>query len=120
MDIAKVAGTVRDHNRGGPWFDEYNQQVADKTGFRLERLPKSVCPPRNPNQIWIAGIHMPDDHAAHVVVARGCYVVHDPLGEFAGLVPLDRCWTGCSSMREQRRVVPVFSPYRHGNAIVAA
>jgi hypothetical protein len=120
MDIAKVPDPSGIYNRGpGPWFDEYNQQVADKTGFRLERLPKTVCPPRNPNRLWIAAISMPDDPADHVVVARGHFVVHDPLGEFIGNLPLDRLLDGMI-LTPTRRVVPVFSPYRHGHAVVAA
>jgi hypothetical protein len=91
------------------WFDDYSKQVSDKTGYRLERLPLSCCPPRNPSQLWIAGISFPDHDADHVVVARGHYVVFDPLGEFVGQLPWDRVIDGML-LAPIKRIVPNLSP----------
>jgi hypothetical protein len=118
-DIARVPDPSSLYNRGGPWFDAYSKQVADKTGYRLERLPLSLCPPRDPNRLWIAGISFPDHDADHVVCARGHYVVFDPLGEFYGQLPWQRVIDGML-LAPTRRVVPVFSPGRNGYTVVAA
>jgi hypothetical protein len=89
------------------WLERYDKRLQTATGYRLEVLPAHACPPRNPNQLWIACIHMPDDPADHVVVARDHYVVHDPLGEFMGLVPMRRLVDGMV-VASTRRAVPVF------------
>jgi len=99
------------------WFSRYDARLRKESGYRLERFPVSVCPPRNPNQLWIAGISMSDHDADHVVVARGCYVIHDPLGEFIGSLPWNRVIDGMI-VRPTRRVVPVWSPHRGGHAVV--
>jgi hypothetical protein len=117
MHIAKVPDPSRLYNRGGPWFDEYNQQVADEIGYRLERLPASMCPPRT-HELWIAQIREHGD-ADHVVVARDGMCVHDSAGIYQGQLPLDRL-DGGFVLRPTRRVIPVFSPRRHGHTVVAA
>jgi hypothetical protein len=118
--IGKVPDPTVEYNEGvRGWFERYDARLQKRTGYRLERLPKSCCPPRNTNQLWIAGIHMPDDPDDHVVVARNFYVVHDPLGELVGNLPWDRIIDGMLVV-PARRVVPVFSPHVSGRTIVAA
>jgi hypothetical protein len=113
-DPSSIYNTPED----GPWFDRYNKRLAEQTGYRLERLPLSLCPPRDPTRLWIAGIRMdgPDDH---VVVARGRFTVFDPLGEFMGSLPWDRVIDGWL-VQPTTRVIPVFSPHRGGYAVVPA
>jgi hypothetical protein len=104
-------------NAGGEWFSGYNEELQQQTGYRLERLPASMCPPRT-HEFWIAHIRE-DGDADHVVVARDGMCVHDSAGIYQGRLPLDRV-DGGFLLRPTRLVVPVFSPYRHGHAVVAA
>jgi hypothetical protein len=62
---------------------------------------------------------LPDHDADHVVVARGYYTVHDPLGEFTGSLPWDRIIDGMI-VQPTTRVVPVLSPHGNGRMVVAA
>jgi hypothetical protein len=100
-----------------PWFDTYNQQVADKTGHRLERLPRSLCPPKT-HELWIAHIRE-DGDADHAVVARDGFVVHDSAGTYQGQLPLNRL-DGGFVLRPTTRVVPILSPLGSGRVVVAA
>jgi hypothetical protein len=89
------------------WIERYDKRLR-KVGYRLEQFSRSCCPPRNPNQLWIACLRM-DGPADHVVVARGHCVVHDPLGEFQGFLPWNRLVDGMIVV-PTRRVVPSWSP----------
>jgi hypothetical protein len=100
------------------WLDRYAKRIQRETGYRLERFPASLCPPKNPNQLWLATIRM-DGPADHVVVCRGFWIVHDPSDLFRGRVPLDRLIDGMV-VTPARRIVPVFSPRGSGYAVVAA
>jgi hypothetical protein len=62
---------------------------------------------------------LPDEDADHVVVARGYYVVHDPLGEFVGSLPWDRIIDGMI-VQPTRRAVKVLSPHGSGYGVVPA
>jgi hypothetical protein len=105
--IERIPDPTVEYNEGiTGWFDRYDARLQKATGYRLERLPLSCCPPKNANQIWIAGIHMPDHDEDHVVCARGYYVVFDPLGEFMGSLPWHRVIDGMV-IRPTRRIVPV-------------
>lgn len=105
--IERVPDPSVEFNQGlDGWLERYDKRLREATGYRLERLPASCCPPRN-NQLWLATIRM-DGPADHVVVARNHYVVHDPLGEFVGLVPMRRLVDGMT-VAPTRRAVPVFS-----------
>jgi hypothetical protein len=66
-----------------------------------------MCPPRNPSQIWIAGISEGADRDGHAVVARGRYVIHDPAGQYLGGLPMGRVAVGMV-VRSTQRTVPVF------------
>jgi hypothetical protein len=101
------------------WHDHYNEQLAKATGHRLEFLPVSLCPPRDANRLWIAGLHEQGDRDGHAVVVRGAFVVHDPAGIYLGSLPLDRIIDGMLVV-PTRRVVPVLSPMGNGYAVVAA
>ena len=105
------------------WLDRYSAQLAKQTGYRLEKLPASCCPPRN-NRVWIATIRE-DGDADHTVVCRNNYVVHDPSadrdpsGGYHGPLPMDRLVDGLLVVAASR-VVPVFSPHRGGYQVVPA
>jgi hypothetical protein len=108
--IERVPDPSVEYNEGpGGWFERYDKRLQAETGFRLDRRPKSVCPPKNPCQLWVAAISMPDDDADHVVVARGYYTVFDPLGEFIGSLPWDRIIDGMI-VQPTRHTVKVLSP----------
>jgi len=99
----------------GDWHDHYNARLAKATGYRLDFLPASTCPPRDANRLWIAGFEE-DDGGGHAVLARGHFIIHDPAGIYRGNVPMDRLVDGMLVV-PTRRVVPVFSP--HGRGYVA-
>jgi hypothetical protein len=118
--IEQIPDPTVEYNEGLPgWFARYDKRVREATGHRLEQFPRSLCPPRNPNQLWIAGISMPDHDADHVVVARSYYTVFDPLGEFQGSLPWDRVIDGWI-LRPTTRIVPVLSPLGRGYTVVPA
>jgi hypothetical protein len=118
-DIAKVPDpTLHEYAKSGPWFEAYNKRVRKATGHTLEELPK-VCLPPQGNELYICGISMPDDPADHVVVARGRYVIHDPAGEFMGLIPWNRVIDGYR-VRPTHRIVPVLSPHGSRRLVVPA
>jgi hypothetical protein len=108
-DFVKVPNpTVSYDARPGDWTDHYNARLVKATGCRLEFLEAHAIPPRNPNQIWIAGISADDgDRDGHAVVARGAFVYHDPAGLYLGRLPLHRVNLGMV-VRSTRRAVPVF------------
>jgi hypothetical protein len=91
-DIKQVPDPSRLFNDDEPWMERYNRQLAEKIGYRLDPLPKSMCP-RPDGQIWIAHISEdgPDDHA---LVARGALVLHDPAGNYRGRLPLEQVLGG--------------------------
>jgi hypothetical protein len=118
--IKRIPDPTVEYNEGLPgWFERYDKRLQAEISHRLERLPRSLCPPKNRGQLWIAAISMPDHDADHVVVARGYYAVHDPLGEFIGSLPWDRIIDGMI-VTPTRRVVPVLSPLGSGYISVAA
>jgi hypothetical protein len=117
-DIAKIPDPERSYAAEADWHGHFNKRLAKATGYRLDFLPTSLCPPRNPNQLWIAGITEPDGDA-HAVVARGAFVVHDPSGLYQGSLPIDRINAGMLVV-PTKRIVPVFSPARHGWAVMPA
>lgn len=98
------------------WLSRYSERLAKQTGYRLDKLPPTVCPPRNPNQLWIATVRE-DGDADHCVVSRDYFVVRDPTGIYQGSLPMDRLVDGLLVV-PTRRVVPVFS--LHGRGYVAA
>jgi hypothetical protein len=101
------------------WLDRYSRRLAKQIGYRLDQLPPTVCPPKNPNQLWIATIRE-DGDADHCVVSRGYFVVHDPSGTYQGNVPMDRLVDGLIVAPATRRI-PVFALNgRHGYAVVPA
>jgi hypothetical protein len=108
-DIAKVPDpTVSYDARPGDWTDHYNARLVKATGYRLEFLDAHAIPPRNPSQIWIAGISADHgDRDGHAVVARGAFVYHDPAGIYLGRLPLHRVNLGMV-VRSTRRAIPVF------------
>ena len=107
-DIAKVPDPTASYDaRPGDWTDHYNARLVKTTGCRLEFLEAHALPPRNPNQLWIAGISGDGDRDGHAVVAKGAYVYHDPAGIYLGRLPLHRVNLGMI-IRSTRRVVPVF------------
>jgi hypothetical protein len=102
------------------WHGHYNDLLTKATGHRLEFLPPSLCPPRNPNQLWIAGIHEHGDRDGHAVLARAHFVIHDPADIYTGRpVPMDRLTDGML-VTPTRRIVPMFSPRGSGRVVVAA
>jgi hypothetical protein len=118
-DIERVPHPDLDyHEQPRGYLERYSKRLAKETGYRLDRFPRHACPPRNPNQLWIAGIRM-DGPADHVVVARGHYVVHDPTDLFSGLLPLDRIIDGMLVV-PTKRVVPVVGRWGKGYAVVSA
>jgi hypothetical protein len=115
---AAFADPKSSYTTAGPdWRDHYNKRL-EKLGVRLDFLPASLCPPRNPNQLWIAGIRMEGPYD-HVVVARGHYVVHDPSKYFRGQLPYDQIIDGMLVV-PARRIVPVLSPMGNGYKVVPA
>jgi hypothetical protein len=114
-DIAAVPEPVFD---GRGWLARFDEQLREQTGYRLEPWPASVCPPRDPNQVWIATIRE-DGPADHCVVARGHFVIHDSLGEYTGRVPMDRLRDGLLVV-PARCAVPNLSPLGSGRLVVAA
>lgn len=117
-DFAKVPDpTVSYDARPGDWTDHYNERLVKATGCRLEFLEAHAIPPRNPGQLWIAGISADEgDRDGHAVVAKGAFVYHDPAGLYLGRLPLHRVSLGMI-VRSQRRAVPVF---RGRHAIASA
>jgi len=91
------------------WLSRYSERLARETGFRLEKLPPTVCPPRNPNQLWIATIRE-DGDADHCVVSRDYFVVHDPSGTYQGSLPWNRLVDGLLIV-PIRRAIPVLRGY---------
>jgi hypothetical protein len=118
-DVSKVPNPEVSYNAKADWHDHYNERLAKATGYRLEFLEPHCCPPRNPNQLWIAGIHEPGDEDGHAVVARGAYCFHDPAGIYQGGLPMHRVTAGFL-VRPTRRAVPVFSPHRGSVAVIPA
>jgi hypothetical protein len=117
-DIAKVPDPQVSYDAEDDWSDHYNARLA-KIGCRLDFLPATMCPPRNPNALWICGLKE-DDGTAHALVARGNYVYFDPANIHLGQLRMDRVTDGMI-LSPTRRVIPVFSPHgRHGYAVVAA
>jgi len=110
-------GPNRDFAHEG-WFERYDKRLQEATGHRLEPLPAHACPPRRPTQLWIA-IIAEDGPSNHAVVARQAFVVHDPAGDYMGILPRDRLAGGLLVV-PTRRVIPVFSPHRSGYSVVAA
>jgi hypothetical protein len=104
-------------NADGEWFSGYNEELQQRTGHKLERLPASLCPPRT-HELWIAHIREAGD-ADHAVVARDGMCVHDSAGVYQGQLPLDRL-DGGFLLRPTTRVIPVFSPHGSGLATVPA
>jgi hypothetical protein len=117
-EIAKVPDPDTSYVAKADWHDHYNKRLAKATGHRLDFLPASLCPPRDPNRLWIAGINESDGDG-HAVVARGHYVVHDPSGLYQGSLPLNRITDGMLVV-PTRRVIPVLSPMGHGYKVVPA
>ena len=101
------------------WLERYSEQLAKQIGYRLEKLPAPACPPRSAHQLWIATIDERPDPSDHSVVARGAFVVHDPSGIYQGSLPMHRLVDGLLVV-PTKRVIPVFSPHRHGFAVVPA
>jgi hypothetical protein len=101
------------------WLDQYSQQLAKQTGYRLEQLPASCCPPRDPNQLWIATLHEAAS-SDHCVVARGHFVVHDPAGGYHGPLPMGRIVDGLLIVPAPRDGRPVVSLHRGVRADVPA
>jgi hypothetical protein len=95
----------------------YNKRL-EKIGVRLEPLAASCCPP-DQTSLWIAGISVPGDDQGHAIVCRGYGIVHDSLGQFTGLLPMDQLLDGFV-LRPTERVVRSFSPAGSGYAVVAA
>ena len=62
---------------------------------------------------------MPDYDDDHVVCARGHGIVHDSLGEFRGLLPMEKVIDGYV-VRPPRRAVKTLSPLGVGYAVVPA
>jgi hypothetical protein len=118
-DVRKVPDPQISYDAGDDWHDHYNARLEKATGSRIDFLPASTCPPKNANQLWIAGFEE-DDGGGHAVIARGHFIVHDPAGLHHGNVPMDRLVDGMI-VRLARRVVPVFSMHgRHGHAVISA
>jgi hypothetical protein len=105
--------TLVEYAREGDWLPRYNERLAN-LGYRLEELPRSLCPPRN-RQLWIAGLRDTPDN--HVVVARGAFVIHDPAGELKGSLPTDRLIAGFTLARTHQ-VIPNLSLHGSGMAVV--
>jgi hypothetical protein len=63
-DISRVPDPTSDFAHEG-WFDRYDKRLREVTGYRLEKLPAACCPPKDPNQLWIATISEdgPADHS---------------------------------------------------------
>lgn len=118
-EVSKIPDPVSSYDADPDWHDHYNTRLEKATGHRLEFLPASLCPPRNPNQLWIAGIHERGDRDGHAVVARGAFVVHDPSGLYRGSLPLDRITDGMVVV-PTKRVIPVLSPMGSGYKVVPA
>jgi hypothetical protein len=116
-DVSRVPDPTRDFAHEG-WFERYDKRLQEATGHRLEPLPAHACPPRRPTQLWIA-IIAEDGPSNHAVVARQAFVVHDPAGDYMGILPMDRLAGGLLVV-PTRRVIPVFSPHRSGYSVVAA
>jgi hypothetical protein len=116
--IANVPDPESSYAAKDDWHDHYNKRLEKATGHRLDFLPASLCPPRDPNRLWIAGIHEYEGDS-HPVVARGHYVIHDPSGLYQGSLPLDRIAAGMLVV-PTRRVVPVLSPLGNGYRVVSA
>jgi hypothetical protein len=117
-DVSEVPDPTSEFHELDGWLERYNDRLREATGCRLERLPRSLCPPRKPTQLWIATISE-DGPADHAVVARGAFVVHDPAGGYTGNVPMDRLVHGLLVVATQR-IVPVLSPHGSGRMVVAA
>lgn len=118
--IERVPDPSREFNSNPEgWLGRYSQRLAKQTGYRLDKLPASICPPKNPNALWIATTDERPGPADHCVVARGAWVVHDPSGMYSGALPLDRLADGLLVV-PTRRVVPVLSPLGSGRTVVAA
>jgi hypothetical protein len=100
------------------WVMRYGERLGRMTGYRLEHLPVSLCPPKNPNALWIATIDERPGPADHCVVARGYFVVHDPSDMYSGSLPLERLVDGMLVV-PTKRVVPVLSPQGSRRAVVA-
>jgi hypothetical protein len=119
VEISRVPEPAESWSEGARgWLDRYGERLVKATGCRLERLPPHACPPRNPNQPWIATIGE-DGPADHCVVARGAYVLFDPSRQYLGLLPMNRLRDGMLVV-PTKRVVPVFSPRGSGHTVVAA
>jgi len=93
--IERVPEPADDWSEG--WLGRYNDRLAKSIGYRLEKLPPTVCPPKT-NRLWIATIRE-DGDADHCVVARGAFVVHDPSGTYQGSLPMHRLVDGLISRR---------------------
>jgi hypothetical protein len=117
-DIAKVPDPDSSYKAEADWHDHYNKRLEKATGHRLDFLPASLCPPRDPTRVWIAGLHESDGDG-HAVVARGAFVVHDPSRIYRGSLPLDRISAGMLVV-PTRRVVPVVNPAGTAWTVVAA
>jgi hypothetical protein len=107
-DLAKVPNPEISYAARDDWHDHYSERLRAATGYVLEVLPEHAFPPRNPSQIWIAGIHEGSNRDGHAVVAKGRYVIHDPAGIYLGSLPMDRVTVGMVLRSTQRRAVPAF------------
>jgi hypothetical protein len=111
-DVSKVPDPQISYDADPDWHDHYNARLEKATGHRLDFLPASTCPPRNANQLWIAGLHE-DEGGGHALLARGHFVIHDPAGIYRGNVPMDRLVDGMLVV-PVKRLVPMFSLHGRG------
>jgi hypothetical protein len=119
-DVTKVPNPEASYDAArDDWHDHYNTQLEQATGHRLDFIPASLCPPKNPNQLWVAGVREPDEEAGHAVVARGAYVVHDPAGIYRGSLPLNLVVDGMI-VTPTKRLAPILSPRGSGYTVVSA
>jgi hypothetical protein len=108
-DVSKVPDPQVSYDADDAWHDHYNARLERATGHQLDFLPASTCPPRNANQLWIAGFEE-DDGGGHAVLARGHFIIHDPAGIYRGNVPMDRLVDGMLVV-PTKRVLPRFRGY---------